>query len=326
MFALDRPVKSPQSSAAGSAEASPTVRSVTTFGVHTGVQNTTVAELRDLWVGSEELGFDAIAVWDHLYSSDLAGYECHEAVSMHAALACATTTVRCGCLVYCAGYRHPGILAKAATTIDHLSGGRAEIGLGAGWAQAEYDAFGFAFGSLRERLDLLDESAAAVRSLLREQSTTLAGTRVHMADARNEPRPIQSDLPIWIGGTGERRTAGVVARSGDGWNLPFLAPGALAAKRSALATRCAEVGRDPGEIRIGVNVIVCDDDASLHAQFGPRAEAVRAGAIVGTSVEQTTAALNRYVAAGADTVNVALRAPWNPGALERAAAAIAALR
>jgi alkanesulfonate monooxygenase SsuD/methylene tetrahydromethanopterin reductase-like flavin-dependent oxidoreductase (luciferase family) len=299
---------------------------MTTFGVHTGVQNTTVDELRDLWAGAEELGFDAVAVWDHLYSSDLATYECHEAVSLHAALACATTTVRCGCLVYCAGYRHPGVLAKAAATIDHLSGGRAEIGLGAGWARAEYDAFGFAFSSIRARLDLLDESAAAVRSLLRHETTTLDGDQVRLVDARCEPRPVQPDLPIWIGGAGERRTAGVVARHGDGWNLPFVAPDELTGKRAALAGHCAAVGRDPSEIRVGVNVIVCDDEASLRAQFGPRADAVRGGAVVGTSIDHVTEALGRYVAAGADTVNVALRAPWNPGALERAAAAVATLR
>jgi alkanesulfonate monooxygenase SsuD/methylene tetrahydromethanopterin reductase-like flavin-dependent oxidoreductase (luciferase family) len=302
------------------------LRGVTTFGVHTGVQNTTVGELRDLWAGAEELGFDAVSVWDHLYSSDLAGFECHEAVAMHAALACATTTVRCGCLVYCAGYRHPGVLAKAATTIDHLSGGRAEIGLGAGWAQTEYDAYGFPFPPIGERLDLLAESAAAVRSLLRDESTTVDGSRVRLTDARNEPRPVQPDLPIWIGGAGERRTARIVAQHGDGWNLPFVATDDLAAKRTALDAHCADIGRDPAEIRIGVNVIVCDDDASLLAQFGPRAEAVRRGAVVGTSVEHTAEALGRYVAAGADTVNVALRAPWNPGALERAAAAVAALR
>ena len=299
---------------------------MTTFGVHTGVQNTTVDELRDLWAGAEELGFDAVSVWDHLYSSDLAGFECHEAVAMHAALACATTTVRCGCLVYCAGYRHPGVLAKAATTIDHLSGGRAEIGLGAGWAQTEYDAYGFPFPPIGERLDLLAESAAAVRSLLRDESTTVDGSRVRLTDARNEPRPVQPDLPIWIGGAGERRTARIVAQHGDGWNLPFVAADDLAAKRTALDAHCADIGRDLAEIRIGVNVIVCDDDASLLAQFGPRAEAVRRGAVVGTSVEHTAEALGRYVAAGADTVNVALRAPWNPGALERAAAAVAALR
>jgi alkanesulfonate monooxygenase SsuD/methylene tetrahydromethanopterin reductase-like flavin-dependent oxidoreductase (luciferase family) len=299
---------------------------MTMFGVHTGVQNTTVDELRDLWQGAEELGFDAVSVWDHLYSSDLSSYECHEAVAIHAALACATSSVRCGCLVYCAGYRHPGVLAKAVTTIDHLSGGRAEIGLGAGWAQPEYEAYGFPFPPVGQRLDLLAEAAAAVRSLLRDEATTVAGDHVRMAGARNEPRPVQPALPMWIGGVGERRTARVVAEHGDGWNLPFVPPDALDPKRTALARHCAAVGRDPGEIRIGVNVVVCDSEASLAAQFGPRADAVRPGAIVGTSVEQTAEALGRYVAAGADTVNVALRAPWDPDALERAAAAVASLR
>jgi len=302
------------------------VRGVTTFGVHTGVQNTTVAELRDLWAGAEELGFDAVAVWDHLYSSDLATYECLEAVSIHAALACATTTVRCGCLVYCAGYRHPAVLAKAVTTIDHLSGGRAEIGLGAGWARAEYDAFGFPFPPAGTRLDLLAETAAAVRSLLRDEVTTVDGPYVRLAGARNEPRPVQCNLPIWIGGAGERRTARIVAEHGDGWNLPFVPPEAVAGKREALGRHCAATGRDPAEVRVGVNVVVCDDEETLRAQFGPRADAVRPGAIVGTSVDRTAEALSRYVAAGADTVNVALRAPWNAGALERTAAAVAALR
>jgi alkanesulfonate monooxygenase SsuD/methylene tetrahydromethanopterin reductase-like flavin-dependent oxidoreductase (luciferase family) len=302
------------------------VADVTTFGVHTGVQDTTVAELRDLWSAAEQLGFDAIAVWDHLYSSNLTGYECHEAVSMHAALACATTTVRCGCLVYCAGYRHPGLLAKAAATIDHLSGGRAEIGLGAGWARAEYDAFGIDFAPTAERFDLLDESAAAVRSLLRDEATTVDGRYVRLSEARCEPRPLQAELPIWIGGTGERRTARIVAEHGDGWNLPFVPPDALVAKRAALAAHCADVGRDPGEIRIGVNVVVCDDESSLRAQFGPRADNVRPGAIVSTSVDDTAAALGRYVAAGADTVNISLRAPWDPGVLERVAAAVAVQR
>lgn len=299
---------------------------MTSFGVHTGVQNTTVSELRDLWAGAEELGFDAISVWDHLYSSDLTGYECHEAVAIHAALACSTTTVRCGCLVYCAGYRHPGVLAKAVTTIDHLSGGRAEIGLGAGWAQPEYAAYGFAFPPLGERLDLLADAARAVRGLLRQDTTTFVGRHVRLDGARNEPRPVQGQLPIWIGGTGERRTARIVAESGDGWNIPFVGPDAVGGKRAALDAHCADLGRDPGEIRIGVNVIVCDDDASLRAQFGTRADALRADAVVGTSTGQVVDALGRYVAAGVDTVNVALRAPWNPGALERAAAAVAALR
>ena len=299
---------------------------MTTFGVHTGAQDTTVAELLRMWRDAEELGFDSVSVWDHFYSSDLRSYDCHEAVSLHAALACHTSRVRCGCLVYSAGYRHPAVLAKAAATIDHLSGGRAEIGLGAGWAEAEYVAFGIPFPPLAERFDLLDEAAAAMRALLHDGVATIDGAHVRMRDAHLEPRPVQAALPVWIGGAGERRTAACVARSADGWNLPFLPPEALSGKREALARHCDAVGRDPGEVRLGINVAVADDDASLAAQFGPRAEVVRPGSIVATSVAHTTDALGRYVAAGADVVNVALRAPWDPGALERAGAAVAALR
>src|SRR5690606_21443770 len=122
----------------------------------------------------------------------------------------------------------PGVLAKAATTIDHLSGGRAEIGLGAGWARAEYDAFGLPFPPTGARLDLLQEAAAAVRGLLRGGATTVDGTHVRLDGARCAPAPVQADLPIWIGGVGERRTARIVAQHGDGWNLPFVTPGELA--------------------------------------------------------------------------------------------------
>jgi alkanesulfonate monooxygenase SsuD/methylene tetrahydromethanopterin reductase-like flavin-dependent oxidoreductase (luciferase family) len=301
-------------------------RPVPLFGVHTGLQNTTVAELRALWRRAEDAGFDAITVWDHLYSSDLRSFECHEAVAMHAALACATTRVSCGCLVYCVGYRHAGVLAKAVATIDQLSDGRAEVGLGAGWAQPEYAAYGFRFPPAGERLDLLDEATGAIRSLLHDGKADADGAHVRLRDARLEPRPVQQHLPIWIGGTGERRTARIVARHGDGWNVPFVAPDVLAHKRHVLEDHCRAEGRDPGEVQLAVNVVFSDDEESLAAQFGPLAEVVRAGAVVGTSVDQATDALGRYLAAGAERVNVALRAPWDDGALDRAAAAVAALR
>src|SRR4051794_13767668 len=104
------------------------------WGVHTGLQNTTMEELEDLWTHIEGLGFDWISIWDHFYAADMTGTQCHEAVASHAALACKTERVRCGSLVYCAGYRHPAVLANAMVTIDHLSHGRADFGLGAGWA------------------------------------------------------------------------------------------------------------------------------------------------------------------------------------------------
>jgi alkanesulfonate monooxygenase SsuD/methylene tetrahydromethanopterin reductase-like flavin-dependent oxidoreductase (luciferase family) len=296
------------------------------FGVHTGLQNTTAAELRSLWRRAEEAGFDSISVWDHIYSSDLSTYACHEAVAMHTALATVTNRVRCGCLVYCAGFRHPGILAKAVATIDELSDGRAEVGLGAGWAEPEYQAFGIPFPPLGERFDLLDEATAAVRMLLHQGKADLAGNHLRLHDARLDPRPVQRRLPIWIGGVGERRTAGIAARHADGWNVPFVAPDVLRRKRTVLDDHCAAIGRDPAEVRLGVNVVVCDSDASLAAQFGPRTDAVRPGAVVGTSVDALADALGRYLEAGADQVNVALRAPWDDGALDRAAAAVATVR
>ena len=298
---------------------------MTTFGVHTGLQNTTITEPRDLWTRIEDLGFDWISIWDHFYSADFNGYECHEAVACHAALACHTSTVRVGSLVYCAGYRHPAVLANAITTIDHLSGGRAELGLGAGWAFNEYAAYGIPFPSAGERLDLLEESIQAIRGLLREEVTDFAGTHVTLTDARCEPKPVQAALPIWVGGSGEKRTLRIAARYADGWNVPFVSPDTVAHKRSVLEQHCADVGRDPTEIRTAVNVGLCPDDDALRAQFGQLAEGVRPGVLMG-SPDQLVDRMGEYVDAGADQINIALRAPWQPELLDLASEAISQLR
>ena len=298
---------------------------MTTFGVHTGLQNTTITELRDLWTRIEDLGFDWISIWDHFYSADFNGYECHEAVACHAALACHTSKVRVGSLVYCAGYRHPAVLANAITTIDHLSGGRAELGLGAGWAFNEYAAYGIPFPSAGERLDLLEESIQAIRGLLREEVTDFAGTHVTLTDARCEPKPVQAALPIWVGGSGEKRTLRIAARYADGWNVPFVSPDTVAHKRSVLEQHCADVGRDPTEIRTAVNVGLCPDDDALRAQFGQLAEGVRPGVLMG-SPDQLVDRMGEYVDAGADQINIALRAPWQPELLDLASEAISQLR
>src|SRR2546430_4888797 len=116
---------------------------MTVFGVHTGLQNTSTDELVPLWQHIEDLGFDWISIWDHFYAADLTGQpQCLEAVAAHTALACATSRVRVGSLVYCVAYRHPAVLAKALTTIDQLSKGRADLRLGAGWSAVEVEAYG----------------------------------------------------------------------------------------------------------------------------------------------------------------------------------------
>jgi F420-dependent oxidoreductase-like protein len=298
---------------------------MTAFGVHTGLQNTTIDELRDLWTRIEDHGFDWISIWDHFYSADFTGYECHEAVACHAALACHTSRVRVGSLVYCAGYRHPAVLANAIATIDHLSAGRADLGLGAGWAFNEYAAYGMPFPSAGERLDLLEESIQAIRGLLRQDVTDFSGTYVQLTEARCEPKPVQAELPIWVGGGGEKRTLRIAAKYADGWNVPFVSPETVAHKRSVLADHCGAVGRDPSEIRTAVNVGLCLDDDALVAQFGKLAEGVRPGVLIG-SPDQLVQRIGEYVDAGADQINIAMRAPWDLTLLDLATEAIGQLR
>jgi F420-dependent oxidoreductase-like protein len=295
---------------------------VTIFGVHAGLQNTTMDELVDLWHRIEAAGYEWISIWDHFYAADMTGGpHCHEAVAAHAALACETERVRCGSLVYCAGYRHPAVLANAITTIDHLSGGRADLGLGAGWSQLEYEAYGIPFPSAGVRLDILEESAACVRGLLRDETTTFRGSHFQLTDAKCVPKPVQASLPIWIGGGGEKRTLRIAARYADGWNVPFISPEDFAAKRAVLHQRCDEVGRDPNEIRCAVNVGLAWREEDLEPQFGNMRMFVRPGVLLG-SEEEVLDKIGRYVDAGADQINIAVRAPWDPDGLERLAQAL----
>jgi F420-dependent oxidoreductase-like protein len=299
-----------------------TLEGVTAFGVHTGLQNTSVDELVALWQRIEDLGFDWISIWDHFYAADGTGEpHCLEAVSAHTALACHTTRVRCGSLVYSVGYRHPAVLANAIATIDHLSGGRADIGLGAGWSQVEYDAYGIAFPSVGARLSQLAEAVQCVRGLLREESTTFEGKYFTMRDAKCEPKPLQAALPIWIGGGGEKRTLKIAAKYADGWNVPFISPDAYRHKVSVLHQHCEEAGRDPSEIKLTVNVGLAWREEDLVPQFGNIASFVRPGVLMGTE-EEVVDHVGRYADAGAQQINIAMRAPWDVEGLERLAAAL----
>ena len=297
----------------------PTVR----FGVHTGLQHTTYDVLQPLWKRIEELGFDWISIWDHFYGAtgkpdDAA---CYEAVAMHTALAAATEKVRVGSLVYSVGYRHPAVLAKMITAIDHISGGRADLGLGAGWAVVEYDAYGIPFPGIKTRMDQLEEAIQCVRGLLHDDVTNFEGEWFSMKGARNEPRPIQSRLPIWVGGGGEKRTLNIAARYADGWNVPFISPEAFAHKSAVLTEHCVRVGRDPKSVKRTVNVGIAWTEESLVSQFGGLTERVRPGVLTG-SEQQVLDRIGEYVAAGADQVNLALRAPINVEDIERFAAAL----
>jgi F420-dependent oxidoreductase-like protein len=289
----------------------------TVFGVHAGLQNISMPDLRAAWRRIEDLGFDWISIWDHFYAAtDGTDPECHESVATHAALACDTSRVRCGSLVYSVGYRHPGVLAKAACAIDHLSGGRADLGLGAGWAKFEYDAYGIPFPSVKERMDQLEEAIQCVRGLLSGEAFDFEGKYFTFTAAQCSPGPVNGRIPLWIGGAGEQRTLNIAARYADGWNVPFVAPETFAHKRQVLHDHCERVGRDATQVRCTINLGLAFSDDSLRQQFGRMAEYVRPGVLTGSDAE-IVHRIGEYIAAGADQVNLALRAPFDLEAVER---------
>ena len=294
----------------------------TRFGVHTGLQHTSIPELRELWARIEAIGFDWISIWDHFYAADNSGDpQSLEAVASHTALAASTTRVTCGSLVYSAGYRHPAVLANAAATMDQVANGRIALGLGAGWLQNEYDVYGLPFGSAGERLRMLEEYVQCVRGLLTQERTTFDGEFFHLRDAMCEPKPVQERLPIWIGGGGEKVTLRIAAQHADAWNVPFVPPKVWARKSAVLDAWCDKVGRDPADITRAVNVGMAFTDEALRIQFGPMADGVKPGVLTG-SVQEMVDKVGAYVDAGAEWVIVAMRAPFDRDGLEQFASEV----
>jgi len=291
------------------------------FGIHTGPQLCTLDELRALWRFADTNGFHWVSVWDHFYPAQLTGQDgpCLEAVAAHTALACETRNVRCGCLVYCVAYRHPAVLANSLVTIDHVSGGRMECGLGSGWHQPEFEAYGIPFLPVPERLTQLEEAAQIVRGLFQDKQTTFAGKYFQLRDAYCEPKPVQPRPRIWIGGGGEKRLLRMVARHADGWNIPFVAPEVFTHKRQVLERWCEREKRDPASILRTVNLgpALAEDEAGvrrvesrLEEQFGAALAFLRPGMLVGTPA-QAIDRIGEYQRAGADWVILALRAPFD---------------
>lgn len=215
---------------------------------------------------TDPLGYDTLWTWDHLYpivgSDDGPMFEAWLTIT---AWAMATERVRIGLMVGANTFRNPGLLAKMATTLDHLSGGRAIVGLGAAWFETEHVAFGIPFGSgFPERLRWLGETLPIVRGMLRGETPTLDGDRYRVRAVRNDPPPLQQHMPILVGGDGEKVTLRLVARYADACNIGG-GPEAVRRKDAVLRQHCEAVGRDEGEIErtTGIGVVVIRDS---HAE------------------------------------------------------------
>src|SRR5689334_553387 len=231
-------------------------------------QNATIDTLTTIWGIADDSGFDHCWNMDHFAS--LGGddaLDIFEAWTLLAGMAARTTRTRVGCSVTGNTYRHPAVLAKAAVTVDHLSGGRLEFGIGAGWAENEHTMLGLPFGTARDRADWLEEALPIIRSLWTEPRTTFAGKHYLLAEAVAEPKPVQTPHPpIWIGGVGRRRTLRMAAEHAAVWNAPGGSPEEVAELSAVLDGHCADVGRDPAEIRRSVQLRVPADLAGLVEQ------------------------------------------------------------
>jgi F420-dependent oxidoreductase-like protein len=252
---------------------------------------------------AEGAGFSTVTVMDHLYQIPGVGPITDpmlEGWSVLAALARETSRVRLGTLVTGVTYRNPALLAKTATTLDVISGGRALFGLGAAWNDVEHDGYGFEFPPVRERMDRLDEALTIVRAMFTEERPSFEGRFYRIREALNEPRPIQpGGPPILVGGGGEQRTLRIAARHADltHWFAIGIEP--LRRKTEILERYCAEIGRDPASIErtMGAPVIVAANDAEAQAFLERMPEDRRPFAQVGT-VQQVAGAMRPYLDAG----------------------------
>lgn len=225
----------------------------------------------DEWVtlaqACEEHGFDALFRSDHYMS--LMGFDDREATDAWAvlsALAAVTTRLRLGTLVSPATFRHPSQLAKVAATADHISGGRIELGMGAGWNQREHAAYGFPFPDIGERYDIFEEQVEIVRRQLTEPEVSFSGEHYTLDAVRALPHPVQSPLPLIIGGDAGPRSARIAASWADEYNTLGTGPDEAAKRRRRLAEAWQDAGRDPDDLRFSLmtGCIVGADDAEVH--------------------------------------------------------------
>ncbi|MEX2557705.1 MAG: LLM class F420-dependent oxidoreductase [Actinomycetota bacterium] len=223
------------------------------FGIHTGTQFATWDEIVKMWRRAEDLGYDTAWTYDHFTAVMMDPMTpCLEAWSCLAALAVHTERIRLGAMVTGNTYRHPAVLAKIATTVDVISNGRLEFGIGAGWYEPEHAMFGLPFGSVGERAERLDEALTVIRSLWREQHTTFEGTHYALSEAVAEPKPVQvPHPPITIAAVGEKRMLPIVARHADAWTS-FGSPEIFRRRGELLSEMCEAEGRDAAAIEKAV--------------------------------------------------------------------------
>ncbi len=216
---------------------------------------------------AEASGFDTVLVMDHFYQLPGLGEPDDfmlEAYTLLGALASVTSSVRLGALVTGNTYRNPAILAKAVTTLDIVSGGRAQLGIGCGWFELEHDSFGIEFGTFTDRFEMLEEALQVILPMLRDERPSIDGKHYKITQAINQPAPLSS-IPVMIGGSGEKKTLRMVAQYATLGNLTC-EPGEVQRKVEALAGHCERLGRDRSEIQLSWNRVACIAPTTAEAE------------------------------------------------------------
>ncbi|MFI5394255.1 MAG: LLM class F420-dependent oxidoreductase [Candidatus Binatia bacterium] len=295
------------------------------FGVQVGQQFASWDEIVRIWQRAELLGYDTAWTYDHFVAVMMDPFDpCLEAWSCLAALAVLTKQIRIGALVTGNTYRHPAILAKIATTVDIISNGRLEFGIGSGWYEPEHTMFGIRFGSPRERCDRLEEALRVIRSMWRESQTSFNGAHYQLSAAIAEPKPVQKPHPpIIIAGAGEKRLLPIVARHADGWTS-FGSPEVYRRKIEILRRYCDAEQRDCNAIekQVLVPTLITDDLSAAapliqgYAMYqGLSEEEARHWMLLGTA-DDVCRQIDAFVAVGVTHFVVTL-SPYNFDVFER---------
>jgi F420-dependent oxidoreductase-like protein len=298
------------------------------FGVYCGPQQASFEECAQLWRRSEELGYDWVSVFDHFMPivGDPSG-PCFEGPSMLAAMAALTSRVRVAIQVTGVTYRHPAVAANIAATIDHISGGRVEYGVGAAWMEDEHRQYGIPFPRIGVRMDMLDEACRVLRGLWTQERFSFAGRHYTLEDARMEPKPLQTRLPLIVGGEGEKRTLRIVAEHADVWNTGMDEVETFRHKLGVLTRHCEDVGRDPAEIRksLTFRAVLAEDEAALAERRRELAATlpIEQDMFIFATPEQLIERMRPFAELGAGDFLLAAYAPYDWQSLELVASAIA---
>jgi len=232
------------------------------------------AELERFWRDADELGFHAVWNYDHFYGlgggvADLEK-DTLDGWTTLAAMATIVTLARIGCMVTGVTYRHPAVLANMATTVDHISGGRLEFGIGAAWHEPEHAGYGIDFPRPGVRIAMLEEAVQVIKALWTQKAANFDGEHFRLKDALCNPKPVQKPHPpVVIGGTGEKKMLRVVAKHADEWNAVSFDPAEWSRLNKVLDEHCAAVERDPATLRRGVQLFLHpEQEEQLNQQLG----------------------------------------------------------